>query len=257
MPHCSASPIHNDGIHGSDSISQTATRLPTPSGAVTVPDLPPVNNNGTNERRETRTPSGSSEKQKAQAPNRDLPKKKQHTDPRPALHPAFVFDIPAGCPRSGWVQDALDLLTSRDLGATWRALILAWLHFEEKSGFSSAGERLSSHGWPSCVGEWLKHAHSPRFVPQLGNLDLYERTFVGWWNSLQPDWWNAGDEVEVGGGRSGDDWSALEGCSGTNGILSALAALFFWGSALADEGNLSAGWTTAVADALYVLQQLV
>lgn len=75
-----------------------------------------------------------------------------------------------------------------------------------------------------------------------------------WWRSVQPDW-RLSDSIASFKQADGD-WGVIK-CSGVNGLLSALAALFFWGVALGNTCTADAAWSTAVADAAYVLESIV
>ena len=77
--------------------------------------------------------------------------------------------------------------------------------------------------------------------------------FWSWWCALQPEWRSIGEDVvsrKVGGG-----WDVLDK-AGTNGLASVMAALFFWGIAVEEEGIGYDSWKLAVEDVCWVIQQL-
>lgn len=178
----------------------------------------------------------------------DVPCKKQ----RMGGGGSFEIRRPKGC--LPWVDRALEMLTSHDFGPQWRALIDAWLVYEKGYGFEDKRKpHLLASGRPQPVTDWINRGRPHHYRPSVGNLNKYESTFGAWWRRLQPDWRvEEGKDLlrEVGG-----DWSCLQ-CSGSNGVLSVVAALFFWGYAI--EGTLSSHtWNAAVGDVLYALQELV
>lgn len=105
------------------------------------------------------------------------------------------------------------------------------------------------------VGQWIKQARNPAWAPNLDEMDLdeLESTFNSWWCSIQPDWHiGKGEDLR----REGEqDWGLLN-CSGINGVLSAVAALFFWSYCAAEAPSATATWALSVSDALYALEEL-
>lgn len=74
---------------------------------------------------------------------------------------------------------------------------------------------------------------------------------------MQPSWRvnNADDQAPQEEG----DWGELH-CSGANGMLSVVAAVFFWGRAIQATrhvGAMRATWDEALQDVSYVLKQLL
>lgn len=111
---------------------------------------------------------------------------------------------------------------------------------------------LSSSGRPEVVGQWIKRGRSTTWRPDAGTCDKFESEFNTWWRSLQPSW-------RIGDGAGlrrddGQDWDVLR-CSGVNGVLSAIAGLFFWAHNSFD-GAPTPVWDAAVADVLYAVEML-
>ncbi|KIJ63702.1 hypothetical protein HYDPIDRAFT_168197 [Hydnomerulius pinastri MD-312] len=105
----------------------------------------------------------------------------------------------------------------------------------------SPGTPASDNGRPKC------RYTPPSLTPQT--LNTFTKTFEKWWKGLQPTW-RLGDRGELR--RSGgDEWTSLHIFS-TNGITSAITALFFWGVYIilkSHEVSVSvmvAGWVAGV-----------
>lgn len=187
--------------------------------------------------------AGSSRKRKHESVA-DGPNKRQCT----AGSHSFKVAVP-----SGWAANALVMLTSQDLGPQWHLLLEAWLTFEEMHGFNEKKKPwLSSSGRPEVVGQWIKRGRSITWRPDAGTCANVESEFSSWWRSLQPSW--RGKDSTGLRRNGGGDWDVLR-CSGINGFLSVIAALFFWAHNDFDSAP-SPAWDTAVGDVLYALQML-
>ena len=115
------------------------------------------------------------------------------------------------------------------------------------SGWIGIGRcRVGSSGCPK-----------PHMVIKREGLETFVKAWNVWWRALQPDW-----HVSVDGeGRwdwelYGDDWHTLT-IPGQNGLLSMVATLSWWGSAvkLAEEGK--AEWLEAVTDVEWMMTGLL
>lgn len=134
------------------------------------------------------------------------------------------------------------------MGAEWLELVRLWEVFEAREGFASPSN-LSPHGRPPCVAEWIKRARAPSYRPPIANLDDYAQVFTQWWGSLQPEWRRSSGSLV----QSSGDLDVLRK-PGVNGLLSVLAALFFWGLLLG-PGEFGA-WLKAVDDVSWALRRL-
>ncbi|KDR75456.1 hypothetical protein GALMADRAFT_140956 [Galerina marginata CBS 339.88] len=108
---------------------------------------------------------------------------------------------------------------------------------------------------PGDVKQWIQRARSPTWRPIIQDLAKFEREFGAWWTALQPEWRVEAEEghaVEDGEG----DWEVLRK-QGLNGLLSLLAALFFWGLHIRDSAVDRARWTTVVDDCFAAVTQVV
>ncbi|KJA18011.1 hypothetical protein HYPSUDRAFT_205740 [Hypholoma sublateritium FD-334 SS-4] len=156
--------------------------------------------------------------------------------------------------RPSWVVNALNLLRSTPLGPEWDALVRSWLQFEQSEGFKD-GRKLGSRHRPRIVADWIQRARTPKFRPEIKNADKFIDEFDTWWRTLQPAWRldSASDLLT----RDGDDWGCLR-CSGVNGLLSVLAALFFWGChAQSGAATFKSRWLEALEDVSYAITNLI
>jgi hypothetical protein len=108
----------------------------------------------------------------------------------------------------------------------WSALISTWMCFEVAHSFQG---KLAATGRPACVGDWISRARNPKWRP-VPSKSL-PKEVEKWWAELQPDFRIADNgqllldmQGEVG---SPDDWVHLQQ-AGINGVVSIVAALFFW-----------------------------
>lgn len=136
----------------------------------------------------------------------------------------------------------------------WRNLIEAWVEFEEVSNYESL--KLGSKGRPQAVTDWIRRVRRPEYRPEINDLPAYEKDFRAWWTSLQPPWRSGNGCRWPPKREKKGDWAIL--CrSGQNGLLSVVAALFFWGFAARNDDIAMAAWSIAADDVLYVLTEMV
>jgi hypothetical protein len=147
------------------------------------------------------------------------------------------------------------LFSEQGLGKEWDTLISSWAAFEDQEGYKEAG-RPTTSGRPEIVSQWIARARSVTWRPTISNLKDYEDKYNEWWKRLQPTWRIIDGKVDVA--RTMGDWGCLR-LPGLNGILSIIAALFFWGLATEGEGaqeEQRAAWVSAVEDCHIVLSFL-
>lgn len=160
------------------------------------------------------------------------------------------------------------MLESETLGQEWSDLIQAWIRFEETAGGDIKGS-VPAKGRPPAVGEWIQRARNPRYRPIITDTKDFGSKHMAWWKSFQPDWRvPSNDNLELLGDNGElvlddskficNDDGDLEGLRqpGANGLLSVLASLYFWGSAVKDSGKKSRKWAQSVEDCSYVLCRL-
>lgn len=153
-----------------------------------------------------------------------------------------------------WITKAKALLESNNLGVEWEVLLAAWLKFEEESGFQGSG-KLGTHRRPRVIEDWIQRARLPTFRPEIKDIEGFAADFTAWWQSLQPEWRRNGNgEIPNEGG----DWNEIRK-PGVNGLLSVIAALFFWGNTIqiTQHAAARAAWLEALGDVAYVIEHLV
>ena len=87
------------------------------------------------------------------------------------------------------------------------------------------------------------------------NLAEFERAFNLWWMEFQPEWHVASAEKSAVGQDVGG-WENLRK-AGLNGLVSLLAALFFWGLSIRDSNIDRICWTAAVDDSLAAIREII
>ena len=155
-----------------------------------------------------------------------------------------------------WFCTALSMLQGDEhrLGQRWMELVAVWVNFEVKEGYKEQ-KKLSPRGRPPIVEEWIRHAQSPMWQPVIADLTKFERSFNLWWTVLQPEWCvSSAGETAVGQDVGG--WENLRK-PGLNGLLSLLAALFFWGLHVRDSNVDHICWSAVVDDSLAAIKELI
>lgn len=152
-----------------------------------------------------------------------------------------------------WVVMALSVLQSTPLGPEWDVLLRNWLQFEQNEGFEGS-TKLGCRHRPPIISDWIRYARKPNFRSEIKNLSNFIREFDAWWRVLQPAWRHDDDTDLLR--RDGEDWECLR-CSGVNGLLSVLAALFFWGCHVRESVTFKSRWSEALEDVSYAVSKLL
>jgi hypothetical protein len=148
-----------------------------------------------------------------------------------------------------WFKTALVMLQKKDLGHEWARLVHSWAAFEVSAGHNDTD--LGKANRPKLIGDWIQRKRSPTWRPPIENVDAYGEQFTKWWFGLQPEWRRSEDGKVLVESVAGD-WSAMKR-SGKNGLLSVLAALFYWGLNAEDKTDIRKKWCLAVADCQTVI----
>ncbi|KDR76064.1 hypothetical protein GALMADRAFT_15531, partial [Galerina marginata CBS 339.88] len=106
----------------------------------------------------------------------------------------------------------------------------AWMALEVQSGYKEVS-RLKSMKRPVAIAKWIWRARAPTWRPAIASLDQYGTSFLAWWTVLQPDWRLSDDKKSINVDATGEDWESLRK-PGLNGLVSVVAALFYWGCAV-------------------------
>lgn len=229
-------------VVSSDSTSASA------QGTVTLPPAPPSSTLPTSvpgakkskARKPKRKARGSDEE-----PSRNVKRRKGEAAELRASGDASS-ELPA------WLVSALGMLKSQELGSEWTALVKAWEAFEVGEGFA-APLNLSPTGRPPCISDWIKRARAPSYRPAIPSPEGFASLFTEWWRSVQPEWRRSASGGSLARG-SGDLGSVRK--PGVNGLLSAIAALFFWGSAPGLTATGRDAWLEAVGEVSWTVQHL-
>ncbi|KJA14112.1 hypothetical protein HYPSUDRAFT_106491, partial [Hypholoma sublateritium FD-334 SS-4] len=154
-------------------------------------------------------------------------------------------------PSSGpsWFTNAHKLFNTAALGSEWALLVSNWVRFEEDAQFQGGG-KLGTQRRPRVVADWIQRARSPVYRPAINDVAGFATDFSAWWQSLQPEWRRTDSDAGPDLPRQGGDWTHIRR-SGANGLLSVVAALFFWGNVV--QGTPArAVWLKAMEDVLFV-----
>ena len=176
-----------------------------------------------------------------------------------------------------WAENSLATFRRFQGGLRWLNVVQAWFFLEDSRDWKKPGFMLSYNNRPHFVGLWIQRARKPwRPGPQA--MEQHEGDFWIWWSGLQPEWRLGDIDLEEDDTSIEDirrlekiapedeDWEAIR-APGPNGLLSVLAALYFWGrdlEELPDTGfrNKQAreagyvNWNAAADDVLIVLTAL-
>lgn len=149
-----------------------------------------------------------------------------------------------------WLTSAISMLESEELGGNCRPLIQAWVKFKRGQANQPASVLSSTHR-PIVIRDWIQRARSASYRPVIKSTSDLQTNFMKWWEGLQPEWrMSTSGQIIVS--KLDGDWDGL--CrAGRNGILSVVAALFFWGFALKGTGAEQVEWKAATDDCLRVL----
>lgn len=157
--------------------------------------------------------------------------------PPPPVHPA-------------WFLNCQKMFVELNLGKEWEALVSSWAAFEQRSRYTEV-RRLGSAGRPGVVGQWINRGRRPSsWRPDIPCLKIYEAEFNAWWKSLQPTWRVVHGSVKTT--LTKGNWECLR-LPGQNGIVSVVAALFYWGLDVQGKVGPRKAWLTAVQDCRLVL----
>jgi len=145
------------------------------------------------------------------------------------------------------------MMRSKELGAQWIQLVKAWEAFKVKLDFKES-KKLSTTSCPEAVKAWIQRARAPAWMPAIVDTTAYEADFKLWWASVQPKW-RKSSAGKVVFARVDGDWEEIRR-PGLNGLLSIMAGLYFWGTALGKGDDGQKGWKQAVADCQVALNAL-
>ncbi|KAJ7029032.1 hypothetical protein C8F04DRAFT_963367 [Mycena alexandri] len=178
--------------------------------------------------------------------------------------------IPA-CPpdAAAWFSAAYSDITKANLGSSFNALLAAFSDLERAFKWDK-GKKNQELGKvnrpPACTPYHRGSRARPEAdtVPKIPSLAVYERDWWKGWATLQPQW-----RVESPGrsnpflretypALSPDNWNPLR-VPGQNGMLSVVAALYWWGlkNSAVGEREDKESWSEAVADVKWMVKGML
>ncbi|PPQ80644.1 hypothetical protein CVT25_001652 [Psilocybe cyanescens] len=147
-----------------------------------------------------------------------------------------------------WFKNTLSMVQRGTIGKEerWKELVHVWSTFEAQQQYADLG-KLKNTNRPAAIGAWIARARSATWDPAIIDIGQYQIDFMKWWTALQPEWRISGDGKILFEKVDGD-WGVLKK-SGVNGVVSVIAGLYYWGSALKGDGGRDE-WLVAVKDCL-------
>ncbi|KIK52820.1 hypothetical protein GYMLUDRAFT_250947 [Collybiopsis luxurians FD-317 M1] len=174
----------------------------------------------------------------------------------PLLYPPDARDIE-------WFKPAFRFLNV-DLSGPYTTLLSHWIELKRLNKWQNSG-CLSNVNWPQELTTWIQYSRYDRkhIIICPGDIKQFSDTVWTWWSSLQPMWQKTGTD-----GRPlpvmicKDDWEPLDQC-GTNGWLSILACIHWWGESLktvkdeAEKQKKMGDWLLLIKDVSEMLEGLI
>jgi hypothetical protein len=162
------------------------------------------------------------------------PTMRKNSGAKPSLvSPTLTLTLlPANAPE--WVIRAAAMLNAPLLGHDWMKIVDTWVRYQTASDCNNDC-KLAATGCPACISAWIQCKCSLTWCPEITDLNKFEAGFWTWWGSLQPEWREGFQQVN-------GDWEVLQR-PGINGIVSMLAALFYWGTASGLCCTDAPGWS--------------
>ncbi|KAJ7030559.1 hypothetical protein C8F04DRAFT_1186605 [Mycena alexandri] len=242
-PTPTATPLH-------DATAALSTRVPTPDpeGGDTHPRAPTP----------AATPprdAAADKPRKGRGKGKGKGQVKQDKPGGDRTHPVGVISIVMSQDAPAWLAGCVKLLSMKDLGCHFTALLATLVKLETKFGFETApSEPLPAETVQNQGRDRTKK------IPPIANVAKYAKQWQAWWNLLQPasrrrD--HDGNLMTGGEARYGasDAWGVLD-VQGPNGWLSVVASLYFWG--VCDQTDeLKATWEYAVQDVMWMMEGLI
>ncbi|KAJ3759293.1 hypothetical protein EV361DRAFT_779904, partial [Lentinula raphanica] len=157
-----------------------------------------------------------------------------------------------------WFKDAFNFLNV-DLGLPFTTFVSRWCEFEGLNEWKTSTTALSSVKRPEEISKWIRYGRYTKIKISIApsQINDFAERMRAWWVYLQPGWRKLGEDnrplpVE----RFGDDWTTLN-IHGTNGWLSLLAGLKWWGESLARHNEQNGDWLELIEDMAKMLDGLI
>ncbi|KAK7019651.1 SERTA domain-containing protein 3 [Paramarasmius palmivorus] len=141
---------------------------------------------------------------------------------------ALDVPTPPGCPE--YVIRVLMLCREVGLDIDFRRMLRLYLKIDGAAGFAGRG-RLTSDCRPDGLQAWINRARSHTYRPDTSDLSVYYEEFFEWFKQCMPVWRKDQRKgIRLTRDPNGD-WEPLR-LTGSNGIVSLVAALAWWKEAL-------------------------
>ncbi|KAJ7160859.1 hypothetical protein C8R46DRAFT_905053 [Mycena filopes] len=165
----------------------------------------------------------------------------------------------AVCPGDApvWFKHGFGQVSREVLGGCYEELLEEFVALERSYGFVVGASKglKGSYPRPEQVSTWVKDGRGRKLsmVP-ITDVASFGKEWWSWWQGMQPSW--RGERGERVAAEQAD-WGHLVQ-PGQNGMLSVVAALYWWGHAekAAEGGAGSAEWEEAVTEATWVFRHL-
>ncbi|KAJ7784200.1 hypothetical protein B0H16DRAFT_1446458 [Mycena metata] len=180
----------------------------------------------------------------------------------PAAATASTVPTPTTpCPTNAaaWFVDAHAQMTKKSLGPHFDAVVAAWTRVEAASKYAQGPTNLTKKNRPQQVTNWIARGRKGGDTA-VTDPAAYAAGWQLWWDLLQPEWRAKDDDgawltSSVYGPDDGEAWGHLFQW-GTNGTLSIVASLYFWGLGVRNDAVHHAVWEKAVLDVGWMLEGL-
>ncbi|TRM58352.1 hypothetical protein BD626DRAFT_410626 [Schizophyllum amplum] len=181
-----------------------------------------------------------------------------HTDP------AVPIQVALGCPDDAepWFKANYALLNRPELGDEYTRLLNAWVTLEQKHDFvmGKGSKNRVTVPKPDVLQSWIASGRTrSRKQPVVVNIEVFAAQVVTWWGALQPEWRQLDDAgLPMATRRVRGDWGQPLDVHGQNGMLSAVACLGWWGTALGSPEARASDlrWCRLIRDVAWVCEEM-
>ncbi|KAJ7184013.1 hypothetical protein B0H12DRAFT_970923, partial [Mycena haematopus] len=166
------------------------------------------------------------------------------------------------CPAEAaqWFHDAFAEVSRQALGPQYEEILRAFIKLEKSHGWALQGGHLKTNvPRPKQVSDWVKDGRGRRAKVKapmpITDIAAFAKKWWAWWSDLQPAWrgaWRGRGTAEQAVPENAD-WGPLA-VWGQNGLLSVVAAMYWWGCAEEKIGlsTRSVEWEEAAADLIWI-----
>ncbi|KAJ7734663.1 hypothetical protein B0H16DRAFT_1467509 [Mycena metata] len=158
------------------------------------------------------------------------------------------------------------------IGGNFNSLLALFSELERVYNWDKGkkNQELGKVNRPAAVSSWISRTRGSRSrpeadtVPKIPSLAVYEQDWWKWWATLQPTWRlpDVGRPDRFTRGSypppQRENWHPLR-VPGQNGVLSVVAALYWWGLKNLEIGEREdkESWVEAVADVKWMVKGML